>query len=94
MLSGRKFVLQVVVSFLSSFTLLVGRPPFDTPTLKETFGRIKKNEYHVPSSVSTPARNLINRMLQQEPERRPDIEAVLNDDFMLYGECTDWPTCS
>ncbi|CAN8004550.1 unnamed protein product [Ixodes hexagonus] len=67
------------------FTLLVGRPPFETATLKETYGRIKKNEYHVPSSVSTPARNLINRMLQPEPERRPTIDAVLNDDFMHSG---------
>ncbi|XP_040076548.1 serine/threonine-protein kinase PLK1 [Ixodes scapularis] len=67
------------------FTLLVGRPPFETSTLKETYGRIKKNEYHVPKSVSSPARNLINRMLQPEPERRPTIEAVLNDDFMHSG---------
>lgn len=67
------------------FTLLVGHPPFETPTLKETYIRIKKNEYHVPSSVSSPARNLIRKMLQQEPEKRPDIEAILNDDFMTCG---------
>ncbi|KAH7934745.1 hypothetical protein HPB52_000035 [Rhipicephalus sanguineus] len=53
------------------FTLLVGHPPFETPSLKETYVRIKKNEYHVPSSVSTAARKLIRRMLQQDPERRP-----------------------
>ncbi|XP_077500566.1 serine/threonine-protein kinase polo isoform X2 [Amblyomma americanum] len=67
------------------FTLLVGRPPFETPTLKETYVRIKKNEYHVPSTVSSPARALIRKMLQPEPERRPNIEAILQDDFMTCG---------
>ncbi|XP_075528543.1 serine/threonine-protein kinase polo [Dermacentor variabilis] len=67
------------------FTLIVGHPPFETPTLKETYIRIKKNEYHVPSTVSSPARNLIRRMLQQEPERRPNIEAIMQDEFMTCG---------
>lgn len=67
------------------FTLIVGHPPFETPTLKETYVRIKKNEYHVPSTVSSPARNLIRRMLQQEPEKRPNIEAIMVDEFMTCG---------
>ncbi|KAL1421227.1 hypothetical protein MTO96_023205 [Rhipicephalus appendiculatus] len=67
------------------FTLLVGRPPFETPTLKETYNRIKKNDYHVPSSVSSCARKLIRKMLQQDPERRPNIEAILQDSFMTSG---------
>ncbi|KAL1430771.1 hypothetical protein MTO96_002370 [Rhipicephalus appendiculatus] len=67
------------------FTLLVGHPPFETPTLKETYIRIKKNEYHVPSSVSSSARCLIRKMLQQDPERRPNIEAILQDEFMTSG---------
>lgn len=30
------------------YTLLVGKPPFETSCLKETYIRIKKNEYTVP----------------------------------------------
>ncbi len=30
------------------YTLLVGKPPFETSCLKETYIRIKKNEYSVP----------------------------------------------
>lgn len=67
------------------FTLLVGRPPFETPTLKETYVRIKKNEYRVPSCVSASAKALIRSMLQPEPERRPNIAAVMADPFMVAG---------
>merc|ERR1719211_658083 len=33
------------------YTLLVGKPPFETQTLKDTSKRIRANEYHVPSRV-------------------------------------------
>ena len=46
------------------YTLLVGKPPFETQTLKDTYARIKKNEYHVPSRVGGSAKNLIVRLLQ------------------------------
>ncbi|XP_064477278.1 serine/threonine-protein kinase PLK1-like [Ornithodoros turicata] len=67
------------------YTLLVGRPPFETSSLKETYIRIKKNEYRIPSSVGPTARTLIQKMLQLEPERRPNVEAVLADDFFTSG---------
>merc|ERR1719308_176039 len=40
------------------YTLLVGKPPFETQTLKDTYNRIKKNEYHVPSRVGPLAKIL------------------------------------
>eukprot|EP00095_Tigriopus_kingsejongensis_P002999 maker-scaffold784_size97500-snap-gene-0.29 protein:Tk02999 transcript:maker-scaffold784_size97500-snap-gene-0.29-mRNA-1 annotation:"polo-like kinase 1" len=67
------------------YTLLVGRPPFETHTLKETYSRIKNNEYQVPSTVGPLARNLIGRLLQHEPSRRPNINEILRDDFMTKG---------
>uniref|UniRef100_A0A131Z160 Serine/threonine-protein kinase PLK n=1 Tax=Rhipicephalus appendiculatus TaxID=34631 RepID=A0A131Z160_RHIAP len=67
------------------FTLLVGHPPFETQSLKETYVRIKKNEYRVPSSVSSAARKLIKKMLQPDPERRPNVEAIFQDEFMTSG---------
>lgn len=30
------------------YTLLVGKPPFETSCLKETYNRIKKNNYTIP----------------------------------------------
>ena len=30
------------------YTMLVGKPPFETQSLKETYSRIKKNDYIIP----------------------------------------------
>eukprot|EP00092_Neocalanus_flemingeri_P098580 GFUD01125716.1.p1 GENE.GFUD01125716.1~~GFUD01125716.1.p1 ORF type:complete len:583 (+),score=175.64 GFUD01125716.1:143-1891(+) len=67
------------------YTLLVGKPPFETQTLKDTYTRIKKNEYHIPSRVGPLARNLIQRLLQHEPAKRPSVAEILKDDFMTMG---------
>ena len=50
-----------------SYTLLVGRPPFETQSLKDTYSKIKRNEYHIPSRIGPLARALITRMLQGDP---------------------------
>lgn len=67
------------------YTLLVGKPPFETQTLKDTYARIRKNEYHVPSRVGPLAKNLIAKLLQHDPDQRPTIGDILNDDFMTMG---------
>ena len=67
------------------YTLLVGKPPFETQTLKETYTRIRKNEYHVPSRVGPLAKNLIQKLLQHDPSRRPSVAEILQDDFMTMG---------
>ena len=46
------------------YTLLVGKPPFETQTLKDTYKRIRANEYHVPSKVGPLAKLLIRKLLQ------------------------------
>merc|ERR1719219_660967 len=67
------------------YTLLVGKPPFETQTLKDTYTRIKKNEYHIPSRVGPLAKNLIQKLLQHDPEKRPCVSDILGDDFMTMG---------
>lgn len=67
------------------YTLLVGKPPFETNNLKDTYVRIKKNEYHIPSKISVLARSLIQRMLQLDPSKRPTMEGILADEFMTSG---------
>lgn len=67
------------------YTLLVGKPPFETQSLKETYTRIKRNEYHIPTKVSAPARHLIQKLLQSEPTSRPTIYDILSFDFFTQG---------
>ncbi|XP_040566312.1 serine/threonine-protein kinase PLK1 [Lepeophtheirus salmonis] len=67
------------------YTLLVGKPPFETQTLKDTYARIKKNEYHVPSRVGPLAKNLITKLLQSDPSKRPAVAEILKDEFMTMA---------
>ena len=67
------------------YTLLVGKPPFETSTLKETYMRIKRNEYRIPSHVSPEARELISRLLLPDPSQRPPASKVLADPFFSSG---------
>lgn len=68
------------------YTLLVGKPPFETQSLKETYAKIRNNEYVIPSRVSANARHLIERLLQPEPQKRPTINELLQFDFFTQGK--------
>ncbi|XP_071440522.1 serine/threonine-protein kinase PLK1 [Hetaerina americana] len=68
-----------------TYTLLVGKPPFETNSLNETYDRIKRCEYHLPNSLLKSAARLIQKMLHPEPAKRPKIEEVLMDDFLVHG---------
>ena len=59
------------------YTLLVGKPPFETQTLKETYKRIRANEYHVPSRVGPQAKNLIRQLLQVRKSRQKSYKKFI-----------------
>ncbi|XP_032831952.1 serine/threonine-protein kinase PLK1 isoform X2 [Petromyzon marinus] len=67
------------------YTLLVGKPPFETSSLKDTYARIKRTEYTIPKAVSATATTLIARMLRSEPLLRPSIAELLQDEFFTSG---------
>lgn len=84
---GDQGVVDINIYFCLRYTLLVGKPPFETQTLKDTYLRIKKNEYHIPSRVGPLARSLIQKLLQADPLQRPCVSKIIEDDFMTMGEC-------
>lgn len=67
------------------YTLLFGRPPFETSTLKETYSRIRKCEYKLPTNASKPASTIIKKMLQFNPQARPTVESLISSEFMTNG---------
>ncbi|KAL1005254.1 hypothetical protein UPYG_G00056700 [Umbra pygmaea] len=67
------------------YTLLVGKPPFETSCLKETYNRIKKNNYTIPWHINPVASSLIKRMLHADPAQRPTISQLLTDEFFTGG---------
>ncbi|KAM3623021.1 uncharacterized protein V6R79_006072 [Siganus canaliculatus] len=67
------------------YTLLVGKPPFETSCLKETYNRIKKNSYTIPWHINPAAASLIKRMLHADPSQRPTIGELQADEFFSTG---------
>lgn len=65
------------------YTLIVGKPPFETTNVKATYDRIRKNSYHFPShiSISKEAKELIQWILHSNPNRRPTLEDIKNHSF-------------
>ncbi|KAH0627957.1 hypothetical protein JD844_008560 [Phrynosoma platyrhinos] len=67
------------------YTMLLGRPPFETTNLKETYRCIREAKYSLPSSLLPPAKHLIATMLSKNPEDRPSLDDIVRHDFFLLG---------
>jgi polo-like kinase 1 len=69
---GHSFEVDIWSIGVICYTLLVGKPPYESKDVKSTYQRILRNEYSFPSHVpiSDYARDLISRMLQTRPENR------------------------
>lgn len=70
---------------LIRYALLVGRPPFETATLKETYVRITANTYLLPANLSNSVKGLIRKCLTHDPELRPTLDEILADEFLTTG---------
>lgn len=67
------------------YTLLVGKPPFETSSLRETYARIKQVQYKIPMHINKFAENMICNTLQGNPNKRPPIGKLLKDQFFTTG---------
>jgi len=65
------------------FTMLVGRPPFETKDVKQTYALIRRASFAFPAgaAASPQARDLVRSMLSVDPSRRPSLAAVLTHPF-------------
>nr|CAG4643105.1 EOG090X03P9 [Ilyocryptus agilis] len=64
------------------YTLLVGRPPFDTDAVKSTLTRVVMADFKLPPNLSAEAKDLIQRLLKKNPKERPTLEEVMDHPFM------------
>jgi len=69
------------------YTMLVGKPPFETPDVKTTYKKIRMNSYSFPEHVplSESAKGLITKILNLDPSRRPSLDEILDHPFMNHG---------
>ncbi|VDO72066.1 unnamed protein product [Heligmosomoides polygyrus] len=82
---GHSFEVDIWAIGCILYTLLFGRPPFETKSLKETYSRIKMNQYRVPSTASQTVSHLIQNLLAADPAKRPNIKQVLGHEFFRTG---------
>lgn len=69
--------------------MLVGRPPFETESLKETYTRIKRTSYSFPSHLSQAAKELITEILTSKPVDRPSLDEISAHRFFTGGFVPD-----
>ncbi|KAL3221190.1 hypothetical protein MRX96_029530 [Rhipicephalus microplus] len=81
-MEGHGFAADVWAMGCIMYALLVGRPPFETSTLTETYQRILRGAYTLPPGLSDVARSLLVSLLQPEPQERPSLNEVLEHPFL------------
>lgn len=69
------------------YTLIIGKPPFETPDVKTTYKKIRMNNYTFPDHVpiSDSARDLIKKILVLDPQRRPSLDDIISHPFLNHG---------
>jgi polo-like kinase 1 len=68
---GHSFEVDTWSMGVICYTMIVGKPPYESSDVKSTYKRILANEYSFPQGkVSNDARTLISSMLQTDPKLR------------------------
>ena len=67
-----------------AYTLMVGRPPFETTDVKVTYKRIRSLQYTFPENepISENGKSLIQSILILEPSKRATFKEILEHPFM------------
>ncbi|KIJ90202.1 hypothetical protein K443DRAFT_38368, partial [Laccaria amethystina LaAM-08-1] len=69
------------------YTLVVGRPPFQTKDVKAIYKRIRDNEYEFPTDrvISGAVQHLIQQILTPNPSQRPTLHEIVDHVFFTQG---------
>jgi polo-like kinase 1 len=85
--TGHSYEVDIWSTGVIIYTLLVGKPPFETPDVKTTYNKIKLCSYSFPEHVplSDAAKSLITRILNLDPTKRPSLQEILDSPFINHG---------
>lgn len=80
---GHSFEVDIWSMGVILYTVMVGKPPYESKDVKSTYQRILNNEYSFPSkiSMSENAKGLISSMLQSKPADRPSLNEIAMHPF-------------
>lgn len=67
------------------YTMLIGRPPFESPDVKQTYQKIKYGTFGFPENVQLhpSAKSFIRECLITDPTKRMTIGEMLQHDFIV-----------
>ena len=82
--SGHSYEVDYWAIGVIVYTLLIGRPPFETDDVKETYKKINANIYSFPPHVyiSEVAKDFIQKILVTNPSNRLTPDMMLSHPFM------------
>ena len=85
--TGHSFEVDIWSLGVIIYTLIIGKPPFETNNVKETYKRIKNDNYSFPENalISEPSKELIQSILVLDPNKRPNLDQILASDFFNMG---------
>ncbi|KAF9978768.1 Cell cycle serine/threonine-protein kinase cdc5/MSD2 [Actinomortierella ambigua] len=89
--SGHSFEVDIWSLGCIMYTLLIGKPPFQTNDVKSIYKNIRELNYSFPPEIpiSTEAKALITALLSPKPEQRPTVNTILQDPFFTNGFCPE-----
>jgi serine/threonine protein kinase len=66
-----------------TYTMIFGRPPFETRDVKVTYRKIKSNNYTFPQHVKVEesTKNFIKSLLKTDPLKRLDLDQIMEHEF-------------
>jgi polo-like kinase 1 len=87
--SGHSYEVDIWSLGVICYTLIIGKPPFETQDVKTTYKRIKMNAYSFPEGaiISDSAKSLISEILNTDPLKRPSLDQIIASDFFNQGTC-------
>lgn len=86
--NGHSFEVDIWSLGVVAYTLLFGRPPYETSDVKLTYKKIKMNNYTFPENIKVhpSAKRLISSILNLDPSKRPSLDTILEHEFFrLYN---------
>ncbi|KAI3384446.1 hypothetical protein SNEBB_001281 [Seison nebaliae] len=71
------------------YYLLMGKAPFETMNIVQTYSKIRKGDYLPPTDISDDGCDLIHQLLEVKPESRPSATKSLNDKLEVLSDDTN-----
>ena len=89
---GHSYEVDIWAIGVIMYTMLVGKPPFQSKNSKATCNKIKKNQYSFPENIylSRESKNLISSLLRTNPKERLSLDEILKHEYFAYPYPKFW----